>query len=66
LKDVFKEAHISVTDKNKKEIDQAGHKLMAVKYKKCIPDCWSEVEKTLADTARCKRFIAALKKAVAA
>jgi len=45
MKDVFKEAGISVSDKNKKEVDQAIHKLMQVKYKKCMPDCWGEVKK---------------------
>ena len=65
MKDVFKEAGISVTDKNKKEVDQAIHKLMEVKYKKCMPDCWGEVKKTLANEKERRGFISALKKAVA-
>jgi hypothetical protein len=65
MKDVFVEAGISVTPKNKKEIDQAIHKLMEVKYKKCMPDCWSEVKKTLANDKERKSFVSALKKAVA-
>ena len=65
MKDAFKEAGISVTDKNKKDVDQAIHKLMKVKYKKCMPDCWGEVKKTLANDKERKNFISALKKALA-
>jgi hypothetical protein len=66
MKDVFKEAGIAVTPKNKKAVDQAIHKMMAVKYKKCMPDCWSEVKKTLADEKSRKAFITGLKKTLAA
>lgn len=37
MKGVFWEAGISLTPENKKEVDQAIHKLMEVKYKKCMP-----------------------------
>jgi len=66
MKDAFKDAGIAVTPKNKKDVDQAIDKLMEVKYKKCMPDCWGEVKKTLANEKQRKSFIAALKKAVAA
>lgn len=65
MKEVFKEAGVSVSDKNKKEVDHAIHKLMQVKYKKCMPDCWSEVKKALANDKERKSFIFALKKALA-
>jgi len=38
---------------------------MAVKYKKCMPDCWGKVKKILANEKERKSFISALKKAVA-
>jgi hypothetical protein len=66
MKDVFQEAGISVVPKNKKEIDQAIHKLMEVKYKKCMPDCWGEVKKTLANEKSRKAFVSDLKKALTA
>lgn len=65
MKDVFEEAGISVSDKNKKEVDQAIHKLMQVKYKKCMPDCRGEVKKALAKDKERKSFIFTLKKALA-
>jgi hypothetical protein len=66
MKDVLKEAGISVTPKNKKEIDQAIHKMMAVQYKKCMPDCWGKVKQTLANEKSRKAFVANLKKTLAA
>lgn len=39
MKDIFGQAGVAVTPKNKKEIDQAIHRMMRVKYKKCMPDC---------------------------
>lgn len=49
MRDVLKEAGILVTPKNKKEIDQAIHKMVKVQYKKCMPDCWGEVKKRLSE-----------------
>jgi hypothetical protein len=66
MKDLFKVAGIAVTPKNKKEVDQAIHRMMAVKYKKCMPDCWGEVKKTLANEKSRKAFVTSLKKALAA
>jgi hypothetical protein len=66
MRDVFKEAEISVTPKNKKDIDQAIHRLMEVKYKKCMPDCWSEVKKMMANEKTRKAFMADLKKILTA
>jgi len=37
MKDAFKEAGIAVTPKNKKEVDQAIHKMMASNTKSACP-----------------------------
>ena len=64
IKDVLKEAGIVVTPQNKKEIDQAIHQMVSVKYKKCMPDCWGEVKKRIGGEKGRKDFISGLKKAV--
>jgi len=66
IKDVLEEAGIAVTPQNKKEIDQAIHQMVNVKYKKCMPDCWGEVKKRVGDEKGRKAFISELKKAVSA
>ncbi len=66
MKDIFKEAGVAVTPKNKREIDQAVHKMVRVKYKKCMPDCWGNVKKRIGDERGRKAFIAELKKVAAA
>ncbi|MCI0528225.1 MAG: hypothetical protein L0Y56_12370 [Nitrospira sp.] len=66
IKDVLKEARINVTPQNKKEIDQAIHQMVNVKYKKCMPDCWSEVKKWVGDEKGRKVFISELKKSISA
>lgn len=65
MRDVLKEAGIVVTPKNKKEIDQAIHKMVKVQYKKCMPDCWGEVKKRLSEEKSRQSFIAELKRAAA-
>ena len=64
IKDVLREAGIVVSPGNKKQIDQAIHQMVSVKYKKCMPDCWGEVKKRIGDEKRRKIFISELKKAV--
>lgn len=66
IRDIFAEAGITVTAKNKKQIDQTIHRLANIEYKKCMPDCWAEVKNQIADEKSRKNFIARLKKAVAA
>lgn len=39
LKDIFAEAGIEVTASNKRQVDQAIHRLVGVKYKEC-PAAW--------------------------
>jgi hypothetical protein len=62
MKDALKEAGVAVTPKNKKEVDQAIHKIVRVQYKKCMPDCWGEVKKRLSDEKSRRAFVAELKK----
>ena len=64
IKDVLEEAGIGVNPQNKKQIDQAIHRMVSVKYKKCMPDCWGEVKKRIGDEKQRKIFISELKKAV--
>lgn len=66
MKDILKEAGVAVTPKNKREIDQAIHKMVRVKYKKCMPDCWGNVKKRIGDEKGRKAFIAELRKVAAA
>jgi hypothetical protein len=60
----LKEAGIVVSPQNKKAVDQAIHQIVSVKYKKCMPDCWSEVKKRLGDEKGRKAFVTELRKAV--
>lgn len=62
LKDVLKEAGVSVTPANKKALDQAIHRLMSVTYKKCMPDCWGAVKKRISDPRGRKAFVTQLKR----
>jgi hypothetical protein len=47
LQMVFQKAEIKVTKENKKEIDQAIHRIVAVEYRNC-PATWKEVKKLIA------------------
>ena len=61
LQDVFKEAGVEVTGKNKKQIDQAIHKIVNVKYKNCTL-AWRRVkERIKKDEMERKAFINELK-----
>lgn len=64
IKDVLQEAGIKITPQNKKEVDQIIHRLVNVQYKKCMPDCWSEVKKRMENERGRKAFVAKLKKIV--
>jgi len=43
LKDIFAEAGISITPANRKDIDQAIHKIVGVPYKDC-PGAWKALK----------------------
>ena len=62
IQDLFREAGIKSTPGNKKELDQLIHQAVGVPYKKCRPDCWSEVKKHTADPRRRKALGAKLRK----
>jgi hypothetical protein len=47
LQTLFQKAEIKVTKENKKEIDQAIHRIVAVEYRNC-PATWKEVKKLIA------------------
>jgi len=63
LKDIFSEAGIEVTPVNKKEVDQAIHRIVKVSYKNC-PATWKEIKLRTADAKQRKEFIQKLKKAI--
>lgn len=66
MKDVFQELGITVTEANKKAVDQAVHKLVAVQYKDCSPT-WKEVKARIkGDPKQRAAFVKALKKALKA
>ena len=61
LQDIFKEAGVKVTNENKKQIDQAIHKIVNTKYKNC-PLAWRRVkERIRKDEMEKKAFINELK-----
>ena len=46
MNDVFKEASITVTPGNKRQIDQAFHQIAGVTYKDC-PSTWRKLKQDL-------------------
>ena len=48
LQEVFKKAGISVTEKNKREVDMVIHRIVGFKYKDC-PATWKEVKKRISE-----------------
>ena len=64
MKDILIEAGIDVTGDNKKEIDRAIHRLVAVEYKNCSPTWKAVKEQIKGDDATRKQFIKKLKKAL--
>ncbi len=48
MKDIFEEAGISVNPANKKQIDQAIHKIVGVNYKYC-QDTWKTIKQDYLD-----------------
>jgi hypothetical protein len=60
LKPIFDEAGIQVTPANKKQVDQAIHKIVDVAYKDC-PATWKQIKLGTADPQKKKEFIRKLK-----
>ena len=48
LKDIFDEAGIEVTSANKRQVDQAIHRIVGVEYKEC-PAAWRSLKKEIID-----------------
>ncbi len=65
IKDLLDESGLRVTPENKKAIDQTIHRLVGVKYKHCMPDCWAQVKQRIAVPRRRKALVSALQKASA-
>ncbi len=64
LKEIFDSAGIEVTKDNRKQVDEAIHKLLKVKYKDC-PQTWKKIkENILQDGKKKKDFASELKKAL--
>jgi hypothetical protein len=64
LKDILKEANIEITLQNRKQINQAFHKIVGVDYKEC-PATWKKLKQEwLHDEAKRKELIKEIRKAV--
>jgi len=61
LTEVFREAGVKVTPANKREVDQAVHRIVEVAYKDC-PPTWKAVKARLQDPKARKTFINALRR----
>jgi hypothetical protein len=61
MQDIFSEAGIKITLDNKKEIDQAIHRIVNVSYKNC-PATWKEIKNRTANAEKREEFIQKLKK----
>ena len=63
MQDIFNEARITITPENKKQIDQAIHRIVDVSYKNC-PATWKEIKNGTANAEKRQAFIQKLKKAI--
>ncbi len=63
MQDIFAEAGIKVTPDNKKEIDQAIHRIVKIAYKNC-PATWKEIKAGTAKAEERQEFIQKLKGAL--
>ncbi len=60
IQNIFGKAGITVTERNKREIDRVIHRIVGVEYKNCSA-VWREVKKRIAEDE--DGFISELKKA---
>ena len=61
MDDIFSEAGITVTKENRKQVDQAVHRIMDVPYKNC-PPTWKKLkQEVLSNTEKRLDFIRKLK-----
>lgn len=60
LKDLLDEAGVEVTPGNKRQIDQAIHKIVGVEYKDC-PVAWKALKQIISDEQKRRDFVEKLK-----
>ena len=64
MKDIFEEVGIEITPGNKKQIDQAIHRIVGTRYKEC-PVTWKKLkQEILNDEQKRNDFIATLQTAI--
>lgn len=63
LKDILEEAHIVVSPQNKKQIDEAFHKIVGVDYKECPATQKKLKQEWLNDENKRKELVEKLKNA---
>jgi hypothetical protein len=63
LKDILAESGVEVTPGNKRQIDQAIHKIVGVEYKDC-PVAWKALKQTIGDEQKQHDFVEKLKDAL--
>jgi hypothetical protein len=64
LKDILAEAGVEVTPSNKRQVDQAIHKIVGVEYKDC-PVAWKALkEQIMGDEQKRRDFVKKLKDAI--
>jgi len=64
LKDIFDKAGIEVNASNKKQIDQAIHRIVGANYKDC-PGTWQKLkQQIIPDEQKRQEFIVKLRKAI--
>jgi hypothetical protein len=63
MNELFAEAGITVTPANKKQLDQAIHRIAEVEYKDC-PAAWKAIKEGTAAPQKRQEFISKLKSAV--
>lgn len=64
LNDILNEAGITVTPDNRKQVDQAIHRIVGVDYKDC-PATWKKLKQQIAgDEPQRKEFIKKLRNSV--
>ncbi len=64
LKDILAEAGVEVTPANRKEIDQAIHKIVGVEYKDC-PSAWRALkQQIMGDEQKRRDFAKKLREAM--
>jgi molecular chaperone GrpE (heat shock protein) len=62
MKDIFKDLGIEATQKNKKDIDKAIHKIVKTEYKNC-PEAWKRIKEHIRTDEKTRdKFVNALKK----